>query len=184
MVQSKTNTATLILVIILLIAVLVGGGILAYFYFNPMSSNGGGNVNTISNFEECAAAGYPIIESYPRQCRANGINFIEQIDDDRRYVSRSQSQCALINFRCNAGEEAFFDNTGCGCQEISQQTIYCTPEMRNVEACTAIYQPVCGWFDPDEVQCIRYPCATTYSNACDACGNDDVLYYTVGECPE
>lgn len=34
----------------------------------------------ITNFEECIAAGNPAIESYPRQCRANGQTFVEVID--------------------------------------------------------------------------------------------------------
>lgn len=33
----------------------------------------------ISSFEECAAAGYPIMESYPRQCRADGQTFVEAV---------------------------------------------------------------------------------------------------------
>lgn len=33
----------------------------------------------ITNFEECAAAGNPIMESYPRQCAANGQTFTEEI---------------------------------------------------------------------------------------------------------
>ena len=36
----------------------------------------------ITNFEECSAAGYPIMESYPRQCRANGQTFTEDISTD------------------------------------------------------------------------------------------------------
>jgi hypothetical protein len=31
----------------------------------------------ITTFEECAAAGNPIMESYPRQCRAGGKTFVE-----------------------------------------------------------------------------------------------------------
>lgn len=35
----------------------------------------------ISNFKECEDAGYPIMESYPRQCRsADGALFVEDID--------------------------------------------------------------------------------------------------------
>lgn len=34
---------------------------------------------TISNFDECATAGYPIMESYPRQCRANNQLFVEKV---------------------------------------------------------------------------------------------------------
>jgi len=35
----------------------------------------------ITNFEECIAAGNPAMESYPRQCRANDITFVEEIED-------------------------------------------------------------------------------------------------------
>lgn len=34
----------------------------------------------IANFEECAAAGNPVMESFPRQCRAGGQTFVEQVD--------------------------------------------------------------------------------------------------------
>lgn len=33
----------------------------------------------ISSFQECIDAGYPIMESYPRQCKADGNNFVEEI---------------------------------------------------------------------------------------------------------
>lgn len=33
----------------------------------------------ISNFQECAAAGNPIMESHPRQCEAGGIIYVEEI---------------------------------------------------------------------------------------------------------
>lgn len=34
----------------------------------------------ITNFEECAAAGNPVMESYPKQCRADGELFVEEIE--------------------------------------------------------------------------------------------------------
>lgn len=34
--------------------------------------------NEISNFEECAKAGNPVMESYPEQCRANGQTFVKE----------------------------------------------------------------------------------------------------------
>lgn len=61
---------------------------------------------------------------------------------------------------------------------------YCPDESRQVEACIEIYQPVCGWFNPDKVQCLKYPCAETFSNSCFSCINENVMYYTEGECPE
>jgi hypothetical protein len=33
----------------------------------------------ISSFEECVAAGNPVMESFPRQCRAQGKTFIENV---------------------------------------------------------------------------------------------------------
>ena|SRR3989344_804462 len=71
-----------------------------------------------------------------------------------------------------------FDN-----EDIDENVVYCLPEQRNVDACILIYNPVCGWFDPEKIQCIRYPCASVYGNSCQACTNPDVLYYTAGECP-
>ncbi len=39
-----------------------------------------GKVVTISTFEECVAAGYPVMESYPQQCKTpDGKNFTEEI---------------------------------------------------------------------------------------------------------
>lgn len=36
----------------------------------------------ITSFQECLDAGYPIMESYPRQCSADGNNFVEDIDEN------------------------------------------------------------------------------------------------------
>jgi len=33
----------------------------------------------ITNFEECVAAGNPVMESYPRQCRAGDQTFVEEL---------------------------------------------------------------------------------------------------------
>lgn len=48
--------------------------------------------------------------------------------------------------------------------------------------CPAIYRPVCGYFDPSKVRCIRAPCGATYSNSCQACSNKDVKNWTEGTC--
>lgn len=38
-------------------------------------------VASVGNFEECAAAGNPVMESYPRQCRTgDGRHFIERVN--------------------------------------------------------------------------------------------------------
>ena len=67
---------------------------------------------------------------------------------------------------------------------INGDQTFCTEEQRNVDACIEIYQPVCGWSDPEKVQCITYPCASDYSNSCFACMDENVKYWTDGTCPE
>ncbi len=38
-------------------------------------------VKQINSFEEGVAAGNPAMESYPRQCSANGQTFVEEIEE-------------------------------------------------------------------------------------------------------
>lgn len=73
--------------ILLLVLLVVLGGVAYYYKFyqtTPPVSNENQNipVSTITNFDECAAAGNPVMESYPRQCRADGKNFIEYIGNE------------------------------------------------------------------------------------------------------
>ena len=39
-----------------------------------------GTIKEITNFDDCAKAGYPIGESYPRQCFAHDKTFVEEIE--------------------------------------------------------------------------------------------------------
>lgn len=59
--------------------VLFVGGIGAYYTFFMKS----GELTTIDSFEKCVAAGLPILESYPAQCRTNdGKIFTEEIGNE------------------------------------------------------------------------------------------------------
>jgi len=139
----------------------------------------------ISNFEECAEAGYAVMESYPRQCRdSEGNLFVEDISDsNRNYHSRDIEECSRTQILCIDGMNFFSDETGCGCEIVNDGKNFCTPESRNAEACITLYDPVCGWNDPEKIQCIKFPCANTYSNSCFACSDENVLYYTKEVCP-
>jgi hypothetical protein len=105
----------------------------------------------IDSFQECIDAGYPAMESYPRQC-SNGENtWVEEI---KNYISKDVSFCMAAKFGCEEGERPFSDETGCGCEPR--------------KPCTREYMPVCGEV---EVQCITAPCdpvKTTFSNKCEA----------------
>ncbi len=66
--MKNTTQKKIVTVLILLIILLTG----AFFYFYKNNS-----YNLISTFEECRRAGYPILESYPPQCKTpDGKTFI------------------------------------------------------------------------------------------------------------
>lgn len=112
----------------------------------------------------------------------------------KHYVIEDPQECKTALFQCEDNEEAFFDEQGCGCQpkadstdtpmEGKLQATDCTQEQRGAEICTMEYRPVCGWFDSTKIQCVKYPCANTYSNPCQACANEEVISWTEGECPQ
>jgi len=56
------------LVLCLCVLGLIGG--VGYYVYQQQSKT------QITNFEECAAAGNPIMESYPEQCSVNGQTFV------------------------------------------------------------------------------------------------------------
>lgn len=63
--------------ILLIVVVLIGIG---YYIFREKFAIPKSEINS---FEECAAAGYTVMESYPRQCRTpEGVTFVEKIPDN------------------------------------------------------------------------------------------------------
>lgn len=243
-----------IIPLILVVAVVTFGiFLLITFYSNGYSSKG------ISNFEECASAGFPVGESYPRQCwTPEGKHFVEDISGDlndyfadelfRRGVDNA-GRMPIEGFNPELYKMAFsgfidgdFDNAEAiggfwefdgelkWIEDISRGVVtsadgtitrkglvivldnlkkrlgikissrddvnriidlidekkqnFCSDESRNADLCITLYNPVCGWDDPEKIQCKKFPCASTYSNSCNACKNSDVLYWTSGECSE
>jgi len=64
-----------IILIVGLVIIVVAG---AFFSWNYIKSKQ--VISAINNFNECAAAGFPVAESFPRQCRTpDGRAFIEDI---------------------------------------------------------------------------------------------------------
>lgn len=68
------------------------------------------------------------------------------------------------------------------CPSELPEVVTCTPESKQLAACTKIYDPVCA---PVEVRCVTTPCEPipqTFGNSCTACMNENVSSYTEGEC--
>lgn len=98
----------------LVIMVLLG---LAVFFLNFGSDDTSGEV---TNFQECVEAGYPVMESYPRQCRdSEGNLFVEEIEfelGEEFYGSSSM-------FPCESDEGCMI--SGCNgeiCQSIEEES--------------------------------------------------------------
>lgn len=60
------------------------------------------------------------------------------------------------------------------------QPHYCTPSSREIE-CDESQDVVCGWFS-QQSGCTG-PCVKLYVNPCQACIDDRVDYWTLGDCP-
>lgn len=80
---------------------------------------------------------------------------------------------------------SFVGRTGPNCEFSACPTataVVCTDAQKQAQLCTREYRPVCGLV---EVQCITTPCnpiPETFSNACEACRQGNVISYTSGQC--
>jgi len=82
---------------------------------------GENQLQIITNFEECAAAGNPIMESYPRQCRANGQTFVEELSDADKAKLQPPTEPACKDL-CGDGvcQEIVCLAIGCPCSETPE----------------------------------------------------------------
>ena len=51
------------------------------------------DVVVVTNFEECLAAGAPVMESYPRQCKINGKTFTEEVQEQTQLSNPASQNC-------------------------------------------------------------------------------------------
>lgn len=58
----------------------------------------------------------------------------------------------------------------------------CSSESRNVDYCIEVYQPVCGWFTEDILNCKKTYCRESFANSCFACKDKRIIGYTEGKC--
>ena len=72
-----------ILVVVIVVALI---GTVGWFVYDRNKTKDSSTASTtakeITNFDECAAAGNPIMESYPEQCAANGKTFVKDISNN------------------------------------------------------------------------------------------------------
>ncbi len=139
------------LITIVLIALVLG---LGYAIFSDRVAQAPSG-EAITSFEDCIAAGNPVMESYPRQCRTpDGKNFVEDISSGPgEDLGLQANECAVA---------------GCSGQlcvsALEAGDIVTTCEYRAEYACyrEASCEPQangkCGWTDTAELkQCLANP---------------------------
>ncbi|PIR84076.1 hypothetical protein COU18_01590 [Candidatus Kaiserbacteria bacterium CG10_big_fil_rev_8_21_14_0_10_51_14] len=111
---------------------------------------------SISNFEECAAAGNPIMESYPEQCRTpDGRTFVRDISNDTSnggdgIVFNGCAVAGCSGQLCVSADEAGDIVTTCEyrAEYACYKEAYCGPQADGT----------CGWSQTPELQrCLANP---------------------------
>ena len=144
--MSNLSSGTLIAIAIVLSIIVA---LLLAFVQNTQE----GRLLSITNFDECAAAGYPIMESYPEQCRT---------PDGRTFVNERQiapgapitfNGCAIAGCSgqlCVSAEEA--DGLVTTCEFRAEYACY------REASCEPQADGKCGWTQTTELQaCLRNP---------------------------
>lgn len=94
-------------------------------------------IQKISNFEECKNAGYPVMESYPEQCRApNGDLFVRSIENKNEEPIPTTTPSSIpfdtdVTFRQNE-KIIFSDGLEVTLQKINDSR--CTPDVQCIWA--------------------------------------------------
>lgn len=116
-----------------------------------------GPVAAMTTFEECAAAGNPIMESYPRQCRsADGQLFVENIQTNQvGTVYAAAPTCVVAgcsNHLCIEGSEAAAGGGVSTCEYRAEYACY------ERATCARQMNGQCGWTMSEGLQmCLQEP---------------------------
>lgn len=101
------------LILIIIGSLILVALIIAVDLFFKSNKKGFPIVNNVNNFEECVMAGNPVMESYPRQCRAGNQTFTEIISED---IDKTNDKDTENNGSGNTNGEDQKDNSDSGSQ--------------------------------------------------------------------
>lgn len=116
--------------------------VLGYWVYAAQMNDDADGVGFITNFEECAAAGYPVEESFPRRCRTPEGQVYEE--------ARNAEEGPRVTGGCYVG--------GCSSQICSEEpdavsTCEYRPEYACYRTATCGRQTdgSCGWIETEEL---------------------------------
>jgi len=148
--------AIFLFMLLMLVVAGIAGAILNTTALQKADDKGNGGDSEISTFEECAAAGNPVQESYPRQCRtADGKLFVEEIDaiggkDDGDAADKTGG---CVPAGCSSQlcvEEYLAENIITTCEWRAEYACY------REAVCERQESGACGWTEtPELVQCLH-----------------------------
>lgn len=100
------------------------------------------------NFEECVLRGYPVLESYPRQCKADGRIFIEVVDERQgtdKKPSPAVGKCVVGGCSGELCVDASLGGVASVC--IYREEYACYKSAK----CERQQDGRCGWTQTDEL---------------------------------
>ena len=105
----SSNKKWLFIFLAFLLLSAVGVGAWFLFMKDKPTENKSNQISEITNFKECVAAGYPIMESFPEQCRVpGGQTFVNATKED---VKPKVEEVADTKPKCSANETLFADKS-------------------------------------------------------------------------
>jgi len=105
----SSNKKWLFIFLAILLLSTVGVGAWFLFMKDKPTENKSNQISDITNFKECVAAGYPIMESFPEQCRVpGGQTFVNATKED---VKPKAEEVADTKPKCSANETLFADKS-------------------------------------------------------------------------
>lgn len=117
--------------------------VLGYWFYETNKMPADQGLSFITNFEECADAGYPVAESFPRQCRT---------PDGKVYVEETPAleQGAIARDGCYVGG---CSGTVCSDQPGAVSTCEYRPEYAcyRTAVCERQASGQCGWTETEEL---------------------------------
>lgn len=70
-------------IIKIIIGIVIVGVVALLIGINRTSDAPGNDRSAVTSFDECAAAGYPVLDSYPEQCETpDGLRFVRMVPDE------------------------------------------------------------------------------------------------------